>query len=85
MIKEIQIRKDTINFTTYYTANLCEVTFFTDVFPIIESIFNPKVDSISSLVVASVEAVSKYLEINVEYNFLLYQLVIQKVRKYQCD
>ena len=43
--------------------------FFTDVFPIIESIFNSGIDNISTIAAASVESVSKYLELNVDFKF----------------
>lgn len=43
--------------------------FITDVFPIIESIFNSGVDNISTLAAASVESVSNYLELNVDFKF----------------
>ena len=43
--------------------------FFDDVFPIIESIFNSDIDNISTLAASSVESVSKYLEINVDFKF----------------
>ena len=43
--------------------------FFDDVFPIIESIFNSEVDSISILAASSVKLVSKYLKINVDFKF----------------
>ena len=43
--------------------------FFDDVFPIIESIFNSDVDMLSTLAASSVELVSKYLKINVDFKF----------------
>ena len=43
--------------------------FFTDVFPIIESIFRSDIDSICTLAASSVEIVSKYLEIDVDFKF----------------
>ena len=43
--------------------------FFKDVFPIIESVFNSGSDNISALATSSVESVSKYLEIKVDFRF----------------
>jgi len=43
--------------------------FFTDVFPIIESVFRSDTDSISRLAASSVESVSRYLELNVDFKF----------------
>ena len=43
--------------------------FFTDVFPIIESIFHSGIDSIATLAACSVESISKYLEIEVDFKF----------------
>jgi len=43
--------------------------FFTDVFPIIESVFRSDTDSIYRLAASSVESVSRYLELNVDFKF----------------
>ena len=43
--------------------------FLTDVFPMIESIFLSGNDSIATLAASSVESVSKYLEINVDFKY----------------
>ena len=43
--------------------------FFDDIFPIIEAIFNAGIDNISTLSAYSVETVSRYLEINVNFKF----------------
>ena len=73
LIKEIQICKETKGYPKNILRTIQQTyvksPFFTDVFPIIESIFNYKVDSISTLAAASVKSVSKYLEINVDFKF----------------
>ena len=43
--------------------------FFKDVFPIIESVFQSDIQNISKLAASSVESVSKYLEIKVDFKY----------------
>ncbi|MEP0133070.1 MAG: WbqC family protein [Eudoraea sp.] len=43
--------------------------FYTDVFPIIESIFHSDIDSLYRLAASSVESVSRYLELNVDFKY----------------
>lgn len=43
--------------------------FFSEVFPLVESIFHSEVDTISKLAATSVEKVSKYLGIDVDFKF----------------
>ena len=73
LINEVQISAETKGYpeNILHTIKLTysKAPFFTDVFPIIESIFNSEVDSISILAAYSVELVSNYLEINVDFRF----------------
>ena len=73
LIKEIRICKETKGYPKNILSTIQQTyaksPFFNDVFPIIESIFNSEVDSISKLATSSVEIVSKYLEINVDFKF----------------
>ncbi len=73
LIKEIQISD---RFKGYPEGILLTIRqaygkapFFEDVFPLIESVFNSGIENISTLAAASVESVSKYLEINVDFKF----------------
>ena len=43
--------------------------FFTEVFPIIESLFHSGIDSIATLAARSVQSVAKYMEIEVDFKF----------------
>ena len=73
LINEVQISAETKGYPENILHTIkqtyAKAPFFTDVFPIIESIFNSDVDSISILAAYSVELVSKYLEINVDFRF----------------
>ena len=73
LIREIQISD---RFKGYPEAILLTIRhayskapFFDDVFPLIESIFNSGIDNISTLAASSVESVSRYLELNVDFKF----------------
>ena len=73
LINEVQISAETKGYPENILHTIkqtyAKASFFTDVFPIIESIFNSDVDSISILAAYSVELVSNYLEINVDFRF----------------
>jgi hypothetical protein len=73
LIKEIQICKETKGYPKNILSTIQQTyaksPLFADAFPIIESVFNSNVDSLSTLAAASVESVSKYLEINVDFKF----------------
>ena len=73
LINEIQVAIETKGYPENILLTINHVykkaPFFTDVFPIIESIFHSDNYNISTLAAASVEAVSKYLEINVDFKF----------------
>ena len=73
LIKEIPIHKETKGYPKNILRTIeqtyAKSPYFADVFPMLESIFNSEVDSISKLAASSVESVSKYLEINVDFKF----------------
>ncbi|WP_299534704.1 WbqC family protein [Ulvibacterium sp.] len=73
LIKEIPIFKEAKRYPKNILRTIqqtyAKAPFYRDVFPIIESIFNSDVDSISTLASYSVELVSKYLKINVNFKF----------------
>lgn len=72
-IKEIQIYKETKGYPKNILRTIqqtyAKAPFFADVFPMLETIFHSEVESISTLAATSVELVSKYLEINVDFKF----------------
>lgn len=72
-IKEIQIYKETKGYPKNILRTIqqtyAKAPFFTNVFPMLESIFHSEVESISKLAASSVESVSKYLEIQVDFKF----------------
>ncbi len=73
LINEVRLSTETKGYPDNILLTIkqayAKAPFFTDVFPIIESIFRSDIDSISTLAAASVESVSKYLEINVDFKF----------------
>ena len=73
LIKEINICKDTKGYPESLLLTIWHAyrraPFFSDVFPIIESIFFDKEESISKLAATSVEVVSRYLNIEVDFLF----------------
>ena len=73
LINEVRVSTETKGYPDNILHTIkqtyAKAPFFTDVFPIIESIFNSDVDSISTLAAYSVELVSKYLKINVDFRF----------------
>ncbi|MBL4879795.1 MAG: WbqC family protein [Oleispira sp.] len=73
LINEIQISTETNEYPENILHTIeqayAKAPFFTDVFPIIESIFHSNMGSISTLAASSVKSISKYLEINVDFQF----------------
>ena len=73
LIKEIPIYKETKGYPKNILRSIQQTyaksPFFADVFPILESVFQSELESISKLAASSVESVSKYLEINVDFKF----------------
>ncbi|WP_425236745.1 WbqC family protein [Ulvibacterium sp.] len=58
---------DTIPLTIRHAYS--KAPFFTEVFPLVESIFRSEIDTISGLAATSVEKVSEYLGIDVDFKF----------------
>ncbi len=73
LINEVRVSTETKGYPDNILLTIkqayAKAPFFTDVFPIIESIFRSDIKSISTLAASSVESVSKYLEINVDFKF----------------
>ncbi|MDO6605163.1 WbqC family protein [Arenibacter palladensis] len=73
LINEIQISTQSKGYPENILQTIrqayIKAPFFNDVFPIIESIFHSGIDNIATLAATSVESVSKYLEINVDFKF----------------
>lgn len=73
LIKDIQISREIKGYPETLLLTIkhayAKAPFFQEVFPIIESIFDPKEDSISKLAANSVEKVSKYLGISTDFKF----------------
>ena len=73
LIKEIQISTETRGYPNHILQTIkqaySKAPFFTNVFPIIESIFHSDIVNISTLAASSVESISKYLEIEVDFKF----------------
>ncbi len=73
LINEIQISREIKGYPETLLLTIkhayAKAPFFSDVFPMLESIFDPKEGSISRLAANSVEKVSKYLGITTDFKF----------------
>mgnify|MGYP003112238087 CR=1 FL=1 len=73
LINEIQISTQSKGYPENILQTIrqayTKAPFFTDVFPIIESIFHSGIDNIATLASTSVKSISNYLEINVDFKY----------------